>query len=218
MNNRLKKIALACGVLAASLMVGVLVRPGILHAVYNDDQSSGYTNVRTGNVKITDVGVYDSAGTLRYQPGSPDIFPSGKLGMGASTVSLSTTNTSGFSAGHLYYALLGGSTPALEGSALVATTPVGTSVTVAVAAATAGLSTVVGYASAAVSTGSIVGVYSDGWAMALTTGTVNVGDNLATSSLSAGFLSSIGTISTGTIGIALTSGNTAGGRIRIKIK
>lgn len=214
MNHRMKKIALAWGLLA-----GLLMTAGMVHAVYNDDQSSGYTNVRTGNVKITDVGVYDSNGTVRYIPGSPDQFPSGKIDMGTTGVVLSTANTSGFSAGHLYFAFLGGSTAALEGSALVVTTPVaGQGVTVAVAAATNGLSTVVGYSSVAASTGSIVGVYSDGWAMALTTGTVAVGDNLQTSSLSAGFLSSIGTISTGTIGVALQAGNAAGGRVRIKIK
>jgi hypothetical protein len=139
--------------------------------------------------------------------------------MGTVGVILSTANTSGFSAGQLYYAYLGGTVNALEGSALVATTPVaGQGVTVAVAAATANLTTVVGVASAAVSTGSVVGVYSYGWALALTTGTVNAGDVLTTSSASAGYLAANVVTSTGAVGVALASGNSAGGRIRIRLK
>jgi hypothetical protein len=225
MKNRIKKIALACGVSVVLLLAEFTFRPAAVQSAYNDDQSSGSTNIRTGNVKITDVGVYDSNGTARYIPGSPDQFPSGKIDMGATGVVLSTANTSGFSAGHLYFAFLGGSTAALEGSALTVTTPVaGQGVTVQVAAATVGLTNVVGYSSVAASTGSVIGVYSDGWAMALTTGTVVVGDQLATSSLSAGFLfaPTSGTnsllASTATCGIALQAGNSAGGRVRIKIK
>ncbi len=219
MKNRIKKIALACGLTALTLALVIVGRPLLLRAAYNNETATGSNNIRTGNVKITDTGIYDSNGTLRYQPGSPDQFPSGKISMGVAGVILSTANTSGFSAGQLFYAYLGGSTPALEGSSLVATTPVaGQGVTVAVAAATAGLSTVVGVASSAVSTGSVVGVYSYGWVQALTTGTVNVGDYLQTSSASAGYLAAGGQVSTGTVGVALSAGNSAGGRIRIRLK
>lgn len=225
MKNRLKKIALACGMTALAVLIVAVSKPLIIRAAYNDGQATGSTNLRTGNLKITDSGIYDSNGLLRYAPGNPNAFTGnlsfsgGQQSMGTVGLILSTANTSGFSAGQLYYAYLGGSTNALEGSALVATTPVaGQGVTVAVAAATNGLSTVVGVASSAVSTGSVVGVYSYGWALALTTGTVNVGDYLQTSSNSAGYLAAGGGVSTATVGVALSAGNSAGGRIRIRLK
>jgi hypothetical protein len=224
MKNKLKKIALASGMIALACLVQLAVQP-VVRAAYNNDTATGSTNIRTGNVKITDTGIYDSNGTVRYQPGSDNHFTGnlsctgGQQAMGTVGVILSTANTSGFSAGQLYYAYLGGTVNALEGSALVATTPVaGQGVTVAVAAATANLTTVVGVASAAVSTGSVVGVYSYGWALALTTGTVNAGDVLTTSSASAGYLAANVVTSTGAVGVALASGNSAGGRIRIRLK
>ena len=94
MKNRLKKIALACGsvaVIAAIVTVSVPAR-----AAYNDGTATGSTNLKTGNVNLTDTGIY-SNGTLRYQPGVPDQFTSGQVSMGASGTILSTATTSGFS-------------------------------------------------------------------------------------------------------------------------
>ncbi len=223
MNKKLKKIALACGVLA----LAVLVR-----AAYNADTETGYNNVKTGNLKITDTGIYDSGGTARYAPGSDNHFTGnlsssgGQESMGTVGTALSITNTSGFSAGPIYYAYLGGTNNAAEGSALIAlVSQTGSLVSVQVASTTAGLTSFVGCASAAVSTGSVVGVYSGGsWAMCLTTGTVITGDQLAVSSLSAGYLyaPASGTnsllSSTATVAVALTAGTSAGARIRVRLK
>lgn len=223
MKNKYKKIALF-HVLA--IVVGLLVNPPLTQAVYNDDQSTGYTNVRTGNLKITDTGIYDSNAAIRYQPGSDNHFTGnlsssgGQQTMGSVNVILSTANTTGFSAGDIFYAYLSGPTNALEGSVLVATTPVaGQGVSVAVAPAVADLTTVVGVASAAISTGSTVGVYGYGFVMMLTTGTVNVGDALQTSPKAAGYAQADGiTVSSATIGVAFAGGISAGGRIRVKLK
>lgn len=231
MKNHLKKMALACQTLTLAFVIGLLVQPPLGFTAYNDDTSTGYNNIRVGNLKLTDSGVYDSNGSLRYTPGSANLFTGnmsstgGQESMGTVGVALSTNNTSGFSAGQLYYAYLGGSTNALEGSVLIATTTVaGQGVTVQVAPVTAGLTNIAGIASSAVSTGSIVGVFSSGsWAMALTTGTVLAGDQLATSAVSGGYLyaptSGTSTLlpSTATIAVALTNGG-AGARARVRLK
>ena len=223
MKNKLKKIALACGVLAIAAFA--------VRAAYNSDTETGYNNVKTGNIKITDTGVYDSGGTARYQPGSDNHFTGnlsssgGQESMGTVGTVLSSLNTSGFSAGQLYYAYLGCTTNAVEGSALIVTGTVSNQVTVCVASTTAGLTSFAGLASAAVSTGSVVGVYSGGsWALALTTGTVVAGDQLAVSSLSAGYLyaPASGTnsllSSTATVAVALTAGTSSGARTRVRLK
>lgn len=217
---------LSKGILLAAVVAVLGLGLKQSRAAYNDSTATGSTNLRTGNVKITDTGIYDSSGNLRYQPGSPDQFTSGQISMGATTAILSTATTSGFSAGHLFYAWLSAaSANAIEGSVLVATTPVaGKGVSVIVAPATVGLTNNVGVAAAAATAGAIIGVYSDGWVLALTTGTVVPGDQLATSSLSSGYLYAPATgtnsllASTATIAVALTTGNTAGGRIRVRLK
>lgn len=225
MKKIIKKMALASvALMLLAVMIGWL--PGRLLAVYNQYQATKYNDVTVANLLVRDSGIYDSGGTLRFILGAITQLANGQLSMGTSGVVLSTANTSGFSSGNLYYAYLGGSTNALEGSALIAATPVaGQGVTVTVAGATIGLTNVVGFASSAVSTGSVVGMYSAGsYAMALTTGTVAIGDQLATSSLSAGYLyaPTTGTnsllASTATCGVALAVGNSAGGRIRIRVK
>ena len=226
MKNIINKIALACQVSVFAFVIALLASPPSGFAAYNDDQATGSTNIRTGNIKITDVGIYDSSGNLRYKPGTPDQFTSGQVSMGSSTAILSTATTSGFSAGHMFTAWLAAtSANALEGSVLVSTTAVaGKGVSVIVAPATVGLTNNVGVAVAAASAGSTIQVYSDGWVLALTTGTVVPGDQLATSSLSAGYLyaPSSGTNSllpsTATIAVALTAGNANGGRIRVRLK
>ncbi len=225
MKNILKNIALICKTLTFAIIVGMLVEPPLGFTAYNDDTSTGYNNIRVGNLKLTDSGIYDANGVLRWTPGSANAvignqsLSGGQQSMGIVGTVLSTATTSGLSNGQLFYAYLGGSTAALEGSVLIATTPVaGQGVTVVVAPATNGVSTVVGVASSAVSTGSVVGVYSYGWALALTTGTVSAGDYLATSSLSAGYLAAGVNTSTGVVGVALSAGNSAGGRTRIRLK
>lgn len=230
MKVSLKKVALALGVASLSLVIGV-VGPRLLKAAYDNNTATGSTNLRTGNLKITDTGIYDSNGTLRWTPGSANALvgnqsiSGGQQSMGAVGTALSSLNTSGFSSGNLYYATLTGTVAAVEGSVLVATTSVSSAISVIVAPATAGLTNFVGCASAATSTGSVVGVYSAGsWALCLTTGTVVAGDQLAVSAITAGYLyaPTTGTnsllSSTATVGVALTAGTAAGARARVRLK
>lgn len=184
----------------------------------------------TGSLEVLS-GYLDSNGTTRLTLGSDNHFvgntsmSGGQNSMGTVGTALSSLNTSGLSSGDLYYAYLAGTVNAVEGSVLVATTSVSNQISVIVAPATVGLTSVAGVASSAVSTGSVVGVYSSGgWAEALTTGTVVAGDQLATSSLSAGYLYApqSGTnsllASTQTVAVALTAGTAAGGRTRVRIR
>jgi hypothetical protein len=163
----------------------------------------------SGNIDFVD----NSSGPVALsQLATPNAF-------GTKGTAVSTTTTAGSELGTTYQAFLASGTvsvAALEGSVLCSTTTQqNLQVTVIVCTALKDLSSVVGIASVATSTGSVVTVYSNGWVLGLTTGTVNPGDSLATSSLSAGYLESR---STGTIGVALAAGNANGGLTRIKLK
>lgn len=192
-------------------------------STWTDGKFTGYLEVVSGYL--------DSSGTTRLTLGSDNHFvgnvssTGGQESMGTVGTALSSLNTSGFSAGNLYYAYLAGTVDALEGSVLVATTSVNSKISVIVAPATVGLTNFAGVASAATSTGSVVGVFSGGsWCLALTTGTVVAGDQLAVSALSAGYLYAPTTgsnsllPSTATVAVALTAGNAAGARARVRIK
>lgn len=138
----------------------------------------------------------------------------------------STATTSGNSTGRSIKAYLAGATPAVEGSLLVATTPVaGTGpivtegISVIVSPATIDLTNWVGIAKAATSTGSIVDVYYSGFVLARTTGTVVAGDTLVSTGTVAGYLGADATPTTGAdVGVAMTAGNAAGGLTKIRLK
>lgn len=139
---------------------------------------------------------------------------------GSTTTAISTTTTSGGGQGIIFYATLVGSPNASEGSVLIATScPAGTSgVCVAVSLAAQTQTNVIGVAAAAATTTTVVGVMSDAWALALGTGTINPGDILATSAISAGYLQAYSnTVSSGVVGVALGS-NTSGSGNLLKVR
>lgn len=130
----------------------------------------------------------------------------------------STTTTSGNSYGTLVYAYLGGSSDALEGSVLAATSTVvsGSGITVCVQPATQDLTSAIGIAAAAASTGSVVGMYINGYVLARTTGTVAVGNTLVPSNAAIGYLAADTTPTTGAdMAVALSAGVTTGGLTRV---
>lgn len=136
------------------------------------------------------------------------------------TIIPSTATTSGTSEGRSRPAYLTGTTAALEGSVLIATTPVaGHDFSVIVARAVADQTGWVGVAKAAKSTGSIVDVYYSGFVLARTTGTVNPGDTLVTSSATAGYLASDTTPTTGAdMAVALSAGTSTGGLTKVRLR
>lgn len=141
------------------------------------------------------------------------------ISFGSPVTAVSSTTSSGSSQGMFFTAYLGGSTAALEGSVLIATTQVsGQGLTVVVAPAVSNQTNWVGVALAAVSTGSVVNIFDEGWALALTTGTVNPGDMLKTSSLSAGYLDATTTSTHSIVGIALGAGTAAGATTKVRLR
>lgn len=181
------------------------------------------TNVT--NLVIDGTGIYDTNGTLRWTPltgyysGNFGIAAASDLIYGSTSTAVSSTTTSGSSQGAVYTAYLGGVTAALEGSVLIATTQVaGQGLTVSVAAAATDQPSVIGVAAAAASTGSIVNVYDSGWVLCLTTGTVNPGDRLVTSSISAGYSAAATTSTNTVVGVALGAGPTGGGTTKVKLR
>jgi len=136
----------------------------------------------------------------------------------SATSAFSPSSTSGNSGGITFPAYLGGSTAAVEGSTLIIAPPISsTQVTVQVANASASTK-VVGVAAAAASVGSIVQVYTHGWVLALTTGTVVAGDVLV-STTTAGYLFANNSASANQqVGIAISTGTAAGGLALIQLK
>lgn len=128
---------------------------------------------------------------------------------------LSTASTAGASYGQIIYAYLGGTSDAVEGSALVATATV-SGFTVCVQPAQQDRTGVVGVAVSATSTGSVVGVYISGYVNARTTGTVVAGDTLVYSDLADGYLEADTTPTTGAdVAVAAGIGPTAGGLTKV---
>lgn len=219
MFKKIKKLALAsvAGIVLA-LSIGWL--PGQLFAVYNQYQATKYNDVTVANLLVRDAGIYDSAGVLRVPLSTTSL----SLVRTSATVAVSTTATSGTSTGDQFTAFLasgpasgsGVSIPAIEGSVLCSTTSQqGNQVTVVVCVNTLNLGSVIGIAASAASTGTVVNLYSTGWVLARTTGTVAAGDSLSTSSLASGYFQTSG--SSATVAIALGAGNAAGGLTRVKI-
>lgn len=219
MFKKIKKLALAsvAGIVLA-LSIGWL--PGQLFAVYNQYQATKYNDVTVANLLVRDAGIYDSAGVLRVPLSTTSL----SLVRTSATVAVSTTATSGTSTGDQFTAFLasgpasgsGVSIPAIEGSVLCSTTSQqGNQVTVVVCVNTLNLGSVIGIAASAASTGTVVNLYSTGWVLARTTGTVAAGDSLSTSSLASGYFQTSG--SSATAAIALGAGNANGGLTRVKI-
>lgn len=139
-------------------------------------------------------------------------------GIFTSDVIPSTFTTSGNSFGNIVPVYLTGSIAAVEGSVLVATTPVaGKGVSVVVAPALSNLGSPIGVARKASAVGNSIEMYTSGFVLARTTGTVNPGDPLVTSSLSAGYLATLSASSTTVVGVSLATGNSAGGLTKIKL-
>jgi len=151
-----------------------------------------------------------------------------QINFGLATVAASTTTTSGNSQGSYYTAYLKdggagvGTIAAVEGSLICSTnasTNAGNFVTVAVCPPILDQTAWIGVAVTAASTGSVVNVYSSGWVLALTTGTVNAGDVLVTSGTVQGYLGSDTTPTTGAdVGVAMGPGNANGGLTRIRLR
>lgn len=148
------------------------------------------------------------------------------VNFGSLTVAQSTTNTTQTGQGNVYTAFLASSTSsalsiaALEGSVICATTTQqGNFITVVVCPAVAANAPWIGVADTATSTGTVINILSAGaWALAQTTGTVNPGDMLMTSSLASGFLQATVTSTNNVVGIALGVGNSAGGLTKVRIR
>lgn len=137
---------------------------------------------------------------------------------GSGTSAQSTAVTSGLSYGDRFTATLGGSVAASEGSNLCAMAPTGSTILVQVCGATDNLVSWVGVAAASASVGSTVSVYSNGYVLAFTSGTVVAGNGLMTSGLSAGYLMATTVSSNNIVGVALTTGTAGGGLTRIAIR
>ena len=118
------------------------------------------------------------------------------------------------STGEIFWAYLGGSTNAALGAVLVAADAgLGTTEGVAVTVSdnVADLTSWVGVCAVAASTGGIVGIYTSGYVLALTTGTVQEGNTLVNSALGHGYLGADTTPTTGAdVGVALGERTGAG--------
>lgn len=129
-----------------------------------------------------------------------------------------STATDSRSVGGAVTVYLTGSTAALEGSVLVATTPVaGQGASVIVAPATNALGSVVGIASEAKAVSNQIVMYTSGLVLGLTTGTVVPGDMLGTADYSAGYLKVVLASNT-VVGVAMANGTAAGGKTKIKLR
>lgn len=165
----------------------------------------GNTSYRAATIYTYDLDIAD------------DVTVASTQQFGSATVAVSSLSTSGLSYGTIFTATLGGSTAAIEGHALCALAPTGSTVLVQVCAATDNLVSFVGIAAAAASTGSVVNVYDSGWVLARTTMTLVAGGGLMTSANAAGHLQSTTVSSNSVVGVSLATGTATGGLTRIKL-
>jgi hypothetical protein len=142
-----------------------------------------------------------------------------RSGQGRQAITSISTATTSESVGSMVTAYLGGTTAAVQGSVLVATTPAsGYGHAVCISNATNDLTSWVGIAAEAASVGDVIQYYTDGYVLARTTGTVAVGNTLVTSSDAAGHLKADATPTTGAdVGVALAVGTAAGGLTKIRL-
>lgn len=225
MKKIIKKMALACAVLVLSLPLLFVVSPAV-RAAYNQYVVTKFNDVSVLNLLLRDSGIYDANAVLRLALGATNtftgnaVFSGGQIGMGSSTVALSTATTTQNSVGQTIACYLYGATPAVEGSLIVAAAPVtGQGMGCQVGAATSGLLTGIGFAKAAASTGSVVNVYYDGFVLVRTTGTVNPGDLLVSTVAAAGYMATIAAPTSGTdMAVAQATGTVGGGLTLARIR
>ena len=142
-------------------------------------------------------------------------------GINVNGYTLSTTTVSAGIACNYEYMYLSGTVSAKVGSALVAAAPLNSSslATVTVAGATNDLTTLVGISLVAASTGTSIPVATNGFVLALTTGTVNPGAVVVSTVAAAGYLSTNSNSVWGAdFGLALSTGTAGGGLTLIKIR
>lgn len=160
----------------------------------------------------------DVSGKLMFVDGSSP----GPVSLEQSNVSGYTLSTTTVSSGVGYsyeYMYLLGSTSAKIGSALVSVASTGLPTAVAVSGATNDLTTLVGISLVVASTGTSIPVATNGFVLALTTGTVNTGAVLVSTAGAAGYLSTNSNSVWGAdFGLALSTGTSTGGLTLIKIR
>lgn len=192
-----------CGYLMAAtpppIQPGTLIAVGSRSAIYQDT---------SGNLVFVDAN-------------SPGAVPLNLANASGYTITSTTSFLSAGVGSLSEYFYLSGSTTAFVGSVLIATSPVNGKMAVAVSpnSGTADLTSVIGVALAQASTGTVVNVATNGFALVLTTGTVNPGNVLTSTSTAYGYLAaSTSTIWGADFGVALSTGNAAGGLTLIKIR
>lgn len=179
--------------------------------------TNGFTQTNTAGVTSASISQGDmtlntSSSTLQFGDGT--VVPA----------TMTATRSQGtFFTGYLQNGSAAVNINATEGMVLCATTSaVGQGITLVACPNSLNLPSWAGIAVAAASTGSVVNVFDTGWVNALTTGTVNAGDQLVTSSLTQGYLQSwtLAQVSgsTSTVAIALTAGIAAGGLTKVKLR
>lgn len=190
-----------------ALLGGIFLLGGLLYAT---NQSIHRLTVNDAEVwNIDEEGDVNADGTFSNE---------GDLRLGVSgtaeTVSTTSRNSQGVK---MPVVLDSASSAALEGSVLVAEPPQSDgNVRVKVGGATTDLTTVVGIAAAAGSAGSVIDMYTSGFVLALTTGTVTPGQVLTTTTSAAGYLAADATPTSGAdVAVALSTGTAAGGLTKV---
>ena len=199
----MKRILALLAVLACGAILWGSPRPGSQTFIGKNSQVYEDTN---GNLTVVDGG----------SPG-----PMTLSGINVNGYTLSTTTISAGIACNYEYMYLSGTVSAKVGSALVAAAPLNSSslATVTVAGATNDLTTLVGVSLVAASTGTWIPVATNGFVLALTTGTVNPGAVVVSTVAAAGYLSTNSNSVWGAdFGLALSTGTAGGGLTLIKIR
>ena len=199
----MKRILALLAVLACGAILWSAPQPGSQIFVGKKSQIYEDTN---GNLTVVDGG----------SPG-----PMTLSGINVNGYTLSTTTISAGIACNYEYMYLSGTVSAKVGSALVAAAPLNSSslATVTVAGATNDLTTLVGISLVAASTGTSIPVATNGFVLALTTGTVNPGAVVVSTVAAAGYLSTNSNSVWGAdFGLALSTGTAGGGLTLIKIR
>ena len=202
----MKRILALLAVLACGAILWSAPQPGSQIFVGKKSQIYEDTN---GNLTVVDGG----------SPGP--IGPMTLSGINVNGYTLSTTTVSAGIACNYEYMYLSGTVSAKVGSALVAAAPLNSSslATVTVAGATNDLTTLVGVSLVAASTGTWIPVATNGFVLALTTGTVNPGAVVVSTVAAAGYLSTNSNSVWGAdFGLALSTGTAGGGLTLIKIR
>lgn len=213
MKNRLKVLL---AMLALCVFSYKIVSAGTIESFNGNGANSSvveYVLDDSGNLSIN--GNFVSTGTLSTVN---DV----RLGI-SGTAATNVVTAAGNSHGVMTPIYLSGSNPAFEGSLIVATNSVAGSTALSGIVRIGDLPNTlnwIGIAAAAASTGSIVDVYTSGFVMALTSGPVLPGQLLVSTNTYSSYLVSTGTVSSGNalVGIAMSSGTTAGGLTPIRLR